>query len=171
MKRQKKSPTDRVGFNHGKHTNMVWKYVHSFHSTTGIDREELFGEATVAYYEALLTYDFTKGSVITWVYRHIHNHLVNFCKKQHRHSLHHIPMTDDDVYSGNTEQCHGENILNRFSGQCLELICILYCEDIDVNKPPKLVRGALVRKLKEKGWKHIDIWNTMSEVKAIVKAY
>jgi DNA-directed RNA polymerase specialized sigma24 family protein len=65
--------------------NLIRKITWTFYHTSGIEWEELFSEACLAYYEALSTYDSAKKSKeSSWIYLHVKNHLINFCKKECR---------------------------------------------------------------------------------------
>lgn len=39
---------------------------------------------------------------------------------------------------------------------------------INFNLPPKMIRGQIVKVLRERGWTHSTIWNTMSQIKSII---
>jgi hypothetical protein len=62
--------------------NLLKKLAHSFANTTGLDYEELFQEASLAYLEALRTYDKDRGAVSTHVWICVSNRLKNYIKKE-----------------------------------------------------------------------------------------
>ncbi len=68
-----------------KHINLIRKITWSFHYSSGIEWNELFSEACLAYYEALDSYDpmnSTKES--SWVYTCIQNQLKSFVIAERR---------------------------------------------------------------------------------------
>lgn len=68
-----------------KYLNLIRKITWSFHQTTGIEWDELFSEASLAYCEAINSYDETKKSKeSSWVFTCIESQLKNFCKYELR---------------------------------------------------------------------------------------
>ena len=61
---------------------LIQKLANSFAMTTGLDREDLFQEAYLAYLEAMKTYDPTRGAPTTHIWHCVSNHLRNYIKKQ-----------------------------------------------------------------------------------------
>lgn len=71
--------------------NVAWK----FHHKTSIEFDELFGEAALAYSEALTKFDPDKGiKLTTFAYRCMHNHLINVCKRETRKARRKVYITD-----------------------------------------------------------------------------
>ena len=68
-----------------KYLNLIRYIAWSFHRTTGIDWEELFGEACLAYCEALQSYQPKKSEESTWIFNCVENKLINFCKMEWKH--------------------------------------------------------------------------------------
>lgn len=67
-----------------KHINLVRKIAWSFHKTTGIEWDELFSQASLAYLEGMKFYKPEKGAQTTWAYQWITGELINFCKREKR---------------------------------------------------------------------------------------
>ena len=65
--------------------NLIRQIAWSFHKTTGIEWDELFGEASLAYCEALRSYQPKKSKESTWIFNCIENRLINFCKMEWKH--------------------------------------------------------------------------------------
>lgn len=81
----KRTKNNKEELNPSKHVNLIRKITWSFHNSSGIEWDELFSEACVAYYEALNSYDpmnSTKES--SWVYTCIQNQLKSFIKAEIR---------------------------------------------------------------------------------------
>jgi hypothetical protein len=58
--------------------NLIRKVAWSFHHTTGLDWDDLFQEAALAYCEALGTYDKKKGKLTTHMWHVMTNHLGDY---------------------------------------------------------------------------------------------
>jgi len=67
-----------------KYINLIRKLAWSFHKTTGIDWDDLFGEACLAYCEACLSYRANHNKLSVWIYICIKNRLINYCHKEER---------------------------------------------------------------------------------------
>jgi RNA polymerase sigma factor (sigma-70 family) len=62
--------------------NLIRKLAWSFHYSTGVDWNDLFQEASLAYYNALETYNPERGKITTHAWYCITNHLKNYLKEQ-----------------------------------------------------------------------------------------
>lgn len=70
-----------------KYINLIRKITWSFHRTTGIEWNELFSEACLAYCEAANSFDDSKTSKeSSWMFSCIQNQLTNFCKIEQRNN-------------------------------------------------------------------------------------
>lgn len=67
-----------------QHLNLIRSIAWNFHRTTGIQWQELFSEACLAYCESLQSHNPKKGAVTTLVYTSMKNALINFCKREGR---------------------------------------------------------------------------------------
>ena len=78
-----------------KNLNLIRSIAWSFHWTTGLDYKELFGEASLAYYEAMQMYNADKGvKPITYAHNVMRYHLINFCKKEKRMTTSDFPQEE-----------------------------------------------------------------------------
>jgi len=41
---------------------------------------------------------------------------------------------------------------------------VLHNPELNTNQPPKMVRGQIVKMLRQRGWKWNSIWTAMAEV-------
>ena len=64
------------------HLNLLRKIVWSFHQSTGLDWDDLFQEAYLAYTYAMTTYDPSKGAISTFLWTHISNQLRTYYRKE-----------------------------------------------------------------------------------------
>jgi hypothetical protein len=76
--------------------NLIKKLARSFSNTTGLCYDDLFQEATLAYLEALRTYDKDRGAVSTHVWWCVSNHLKNYIKKENEEVVSSIPFEELD---------------------------------------------------------------------------
>lgn len=168
MKRQR-NPIDKVGYCHGKHLNLVRKQVHQFRERSDIPYEELFSEATVAYYKALRQYDSNKGGVTTLIYVSIRNHLINYCKKEASKRTYDLPESLEIPINDYFEDKE-EIVLSRLSDKSKEFFeVVMESTTVDFSKAPKAIRSAIVKELRQAGWKWVDIWNSFRELKNLLK--
>jgi RNA polymerase sigma factor (sigma-70 family) len=65
-----------------KMENLLKKLARSYNQTTGLDYDDLFQEANVAYLEALRTYNKDRGALSTHVWYCVSNRLKNYIKKE-----------------------------------------------------------------------------------------
>lgn len=65
--------------------NLIRKVAWSFHKSTGMDWDDLFQEAAIAYYESLKTYNESRGKITTHTWNCITNHLKNYLKEQRKY--------------------------------------------------------------------------------------
>lgn len=78
------------------HVKLIYRIAWSFHKTTGKDLDDLIGEASLAYCEALRTFDPTTSKLTTWTWTHMKSRLINYCKKD-RSTLPFCKFKTDDV--------------------------------------------------------------------------
>lgn len=62
--------------------NLIKKIAMSFSLTTGIDFDDLCQEASLAYLQAMKTYDPNKGKISTYVWHCVNNRLNNYLKQE-----------------------------------------------------------------------------------------
>ncbi len=190
---------------------MIHRLAWSFHFTTGLDLDDLVGEASLAYCEALNTFDSTKDvKMTTYAYKRIQNRLIDFSRKEKQVqcvSLDCFQSREDDydelgmtptqatydksefIVSGYERNFNIEDLFP--SGKCREVVDMLIemittpaeflyrttntiqrvevnPTPIDFNLPPKMIRGQIVKMLRERGWTHSTIWDTMAQIKFVI---
>jgi len=64
--------------------NLIRKIAWSFHMSSGLDRDDLFQEAVIAYIYALQTYKPDKGKISTYVWNCISNTLNSYLEREMR---------------------------------------------------------------------------------------
>ena len=65
-----------------ENVNLIRKIVWSFHKSTGLEWDDLFQEACLAYLTALKTYDEDRGKITTHLWWCITNHLTTYLTQQ-----------------------------------------------------------------------------------------
>jgi RNA polymerase sigma factor (sigma-70 family) len=65
-----------------KDINLIRKIAWSFHTTTGLDLDDLIQEASLAYLDGLKRYDPDKGIISTYIWTHIRNQLTTYVKRE-----------------------------------------------------------------------------------------
>lgn len=66
--------------------NLIRSVAWSFAKKTGVEFDELFSEAALAYCEAVNSWDKEKSKLTTYAYKCMRNRLINFCKYETRHT-------------------------------------------------------------------------------------
>lgn len=140
--------------------NLIRKAAWSFHQTTGIEWDELFSEASLAYCEAIQSYDPKKGNAkeSSWIYTCIENKLKSFIALELR-----TKNIDEFIkdWATTTEQSPEYEFYapDRFKDLSQDVRSIVYMvlknpqDYIIQGNPPKSVFGLLRRDLNSiKGW-------------------
>lgn len=68
--------------------DLIRKIAWSFYNTTGVDWDELFAEASLAYAKGLESYDPSRGRITTHMWYKISNHLKDYLKQEMRDNGH-----------------------------------------------------------------------------------
>ena len=67
-----------------KHINLLRKLAWSFHDSTGIEWDDLFQEAALAYLESLENYDPEKGQISTYLWHCVSSRLKDYTFKERK---------------------------------------------------------------------------------------
>jgi len=63
--------------------DLIMKIVWSYHHTTGLNWDDLFQEAVLAYFESLKKYDPKRGKITTFIWHCLQSRLRNYVKKEY----------------------------------------------------------------------------------------
>ena len=132
--------------------NLIRKIAWSFHNSTGIDYDDLFQEAYIAYHKAMKTYDPALGKISTHLWHHVSKHLTNYYKEERKQTspVRSIEKTPS-VYSITTEEpTFWENLTNEAQG-IVETIFETPQLFISMNR--ENVKSSIVPIMRKKGWK------------------
>jgi len=157
---------------------VVWSYVNS---CPGLEFDDLFAEAYLAYLEALPRYDSTKGKISTFIYHVVRNRLNNMFKMEKRkrtneyledisemkNLLHQERFPNPEQYLLAKE--HEEELFAAMSTEAFA-ICKLIMEESDIFlsiDKPRQCRGIIYRELRKRNWSWAKIWETSHELKQV----
>jgi DNA-directed RNA polymerase specialized sigma subunit len=142
---------------------LIHRIAWSFANTTGIDVQELYQEAIVAYYRALETYDSNQNTKLTshcWTY--MKNALTNYARNEQRTTARFAENFEpEDPISTRNERFN--DMLNSMSNDA-QNVCEMILEDPDEFSE----RGSLKQvknTLRDLNWTWPEIWKTVKEVR------
>jgi RNA polymerase sigma factor (sigma-70 family) len=142
--------------------NLIKKIAMSFSLTTGIDFDDLCQEASLAYLEAMKTYNPDKGKISTYVWHCIHNHLKNYIKIEQEENN----VSIDDVEIFNT--CEPVSFFNSLSMEALEIAKIIIGAPKNfIYQPKDMAIRKLYKILTLKGWQSEKIQSGFSCLRKI----
>lgn len=145
--------------------NLIRKLAWSFHYTTGVEYEELFSEASLAYCEALAKFDEQRGvKFLTYAYTCMRNALSVFCHKQKQ-----VPQLMEQLPDTPHYRMPLFELLDEFTAETREVVerVLEYPHDY-LEVPPKMTRGQLVQELVQEGKTFAKAWGIVREIKTVV---
>jgi hypothetical protein len=153
--------------------NLIRKITWQYFMNSGMDFDELFGEASVAYYEALETYDPDKGSLSSYVWNGMSGRLCNVLTREKRYTYDSLEYEDCDDDASHTYSNEPYVLPNLFfevweelGDQAKQVASMVLADPYNyLDKSPKLARGQIVQELRGKGWSWSVIWKTLGELK------
>lgn len=151
--------------------NLIRSVAWSFHKSTGIEFEELFGEASLAYVEALETHEPEKAKLSTYATVIMQNHLKTFCDEEKRNQG--KSSFSDDFFAGKENQ-EQDFFFQEWVSELprdLQIVCKVIFEAPEelISTSAKATRGNLIRKLRTWGWSWPRIWTAIREMKLALK--
>lgn len=147
---------------------VVWSYVKN---NRGLEFDDIFSEGCLAYLEAAPSYNPMKGQKSTFIWRVVSNRINNILKNMKKQELPiDIEITAETAGPEQIllKQEQWEETLANFSPEASAVYYMIEQEDFPIERPKK-VRGAIVKKLRDKGWSHGTIWSTFREIKEALK--
>jgi DNA-directed RNA polymerase specialized sigma subunit len=147
--------------------NLLRKIAMSFSQTTGLEFDDLFQEASLAYMNAKKTHDPEKSKITTHLWVTIHNHLKNYimeeeiqkCKK-YGGGLFSIEKTTINISINH--QPYWES-LNK---EAQEITKVIFNSSKDfIGLPPDEAQIKIVQLLLNKGWGWIKIMIGMKNLR------
>jgi len=129
--------------------NLIRKIAWSFHNTTGLDWDDLFSEAALAYCEGLKTYDEKKGKISTHMWHRITNHLNDYLKQEMRDNGHIDYVSDYDVDYPVSPQFFFEGLSNE-AYEIAKLV--LTCSKKFAVLTPEQADSRIYDVMENRGW-------------------
>lgn len=166
-----------------KNINLIRNVAWTFAKKTNLDFEDLFGEAALAYCEALETFNADKGNKLaTYAYCCMRNHLINVCKKEyHRQCKTDLHDTfPEQIHPTTNEETDFWDSVDHWPEHCLAVV------EMILNNPEQFLlaspnyrrqykstpvksRKRVEEKLDEKGWLEFDIRDTLKEIETLLQ--
>ena len=143
--------------------NLIRKIAWSFHSSTGLDPEELFQEAAVAYFSSLEKYDPARGALSTFMYRAMTNHLGNYTARIKKRKINTCELTKfNDVSEIPDDPI---DIIPEELWEIPECIFDQFEHFASLSK--RRAKLALAQELRKKGWSWSQIWSGIRHLKQV----
>lgn len=177
------------------HLGLIKKIAWTYHASTGLDFDDLFSAASLAYVRGMQTYDEEKGaSLNTWLWRTMENQLRNELKSARKHrsvsstiadiaeetsvgwplgslELKNLLELEHDSDTMDPETLYSfQERLGQLSEKAKELCAMIFENPGDyLGETKKESKHTLKIVLREKGWSHSQIWDCFREVKQFVR--
>jgi hypothetical protein len=165
--------------------NLVRKIAWDFHLTTGLDWEDLFSEASVAYVEAIKTHDPTRSCITTFIWWKVRSHLQNYLKLEKKYrdfTILYDTYFDDPTDNSSDDQLlstisvnldhaiDNSALFDSFSKEAAEIADVIL-ENIDllICQTPDDAKHQIAQMMSEKGWSWKQIWRGLRDLKLAFK--
>lgn len=134
--------------------NLIYERAWSFHRTTGIDFDELVGEAMLAYAEAHNDFIEEYGvKETTYAYSVITNRLVSFCSSMQKIRFDHIEDIGKNFgFEPNFDVRINGLPMDKFPKEVKELMEIVFEYSDQLTESSSRNKGFLRRVLRQRGW-------------------
>jgi RNA polymerase sigma factor (sigma-70 family) len=141
---------------------LIRKIAWSFSTSTGLEFDDLFQEASLAYLEALKTYDPDKGRITTHLWHCVHNQLKNYLKLQNKEKV----LSIEDVEIGKT--VNNIPFWEELNSEAQEIAEVVLDSPKDfLNVPADEAQIQLTKIMLQKGWNWIKICSGIKNLRAI----
>jgi len=141
---------------------MLWKLARAFHHSTGVNVDDLFQEAAVAYLKALRTHDPAKGKLSTYAWWLITNHLKNYIKEEREHSYPTCEYKEEEFC--NVSSNYFENLPED---ACEVAKVVLRSPTLYVTRTSEDVLSRLKNVMEQHGWPRSKTVNAVNVLKLI----
>ena len=141
--------------------NLLRKIALSFHLSTGLDFDDLYQEASLAYLTAMRTYDPDKGRITTYLWYCVHNRLNDYLRLQKECKASYLEEEPEEIVY--EHQPFWERISK--DAQKIASLVLSFPNDY-LNLSPENSVSKIRRILLRQGWKKERIENTFLELKA-----
>jgi RNA polymerase sigma factor (sigma-70 family) len=153
----------KFNFNFLSYERLLHKIAYSFHQTTGIELDDLFQEASLAYLEALKNYNPSRGKITTYIWWCIHNHLKIYIDKNSRRPT---LVSFEDIKINPV--VINNMLFERLSPEAQQIAkTILDCPRPFITRPPKEAIKRVESVMLSKGWSIQRVQTGIDELKQI----
>lgn len=129
--------------------NLIKKIAWSFHNTTGMEWDDLFQEAALAYHEALENYDPghpRQAKLITYTWHCIESRLKNFVKEQNKWNDRTCSIENVDPNMAIPSNGH----LEKLSKEAREIVRVIFSDPCKYSTvSPRLAKKEIARQMIE----------------------
>ena len=146
-----------------KHINLVRKITWSFHKTTGLDWDDLFQEGYLAYQYALGKYDPEKGKLSTFLWIHINNHLITYCKKHRDANMIFIDFNELTKLSESPE--YFKEKLSKDAQEIAELALKMHRRLLKMRKAKVIAKIENI--MLKRGWNYLRTYRALNELRLV----
>lgn len=150
---------------------MLHKLAWNFHTTTGLESEDLFGEACLAFVKAYRSFDQEKGDLAPRVWVCVSNHLCSYVRHQKTLPKPTFYLDEDlfDIADPKDEVETTENlsaILSKMARDAVHIVRLIESSPLELAEFSRVAyRRSLVERLREEGWSWRRIKSAMNGVR------
>ena len=133
-----------------ENTKLLKKLANTYSKTTGLEFDDLFQEAYVAYSEAMKTYDPEKGALSTHIWHQVSGHLKNYARAEMKFIDPVISIEDREVI--NTPVYH-VSFLECMSLEAQQILSLMFKREKKFNLSDKETASKNIKRMMvRRGW-------------------
>lgn len=156
------------------YAKMLYRLSWQYHQQTGVDFEDLLGEAEVAYCKAAQHYDPARPvQFSTYLYTAVLNQISSFIQRELRNNQYTVSANDVDLETVGdvTKHDHFWAVLEDMPEDARRVCRMVLDSPQDyLRQAPKMTRGQIKRQLRsEWGWTHQRIWGAFHSIHQALK--
>lgn len=153
-----------------KVNNLIRKIAWSFHSSTGIEYEELYSESCLGYLEGISHFTEELSTTSTFIYHIVSNKLKTYISKQKSYKmLQYLDSMDDLPVTYNPSFFF--EIADQFNENGKFILKLMMDNKYVLSTlPPSRARGEIVKLLRKHRWSWPRIWREIKEVKTTLNS-
>lgn len=140
--------------------NLIRKIAWSFFYTTGLEYEDLFSEACLAYCECVKKYDKNKSKITTFAHIHIRNHLINYINRLKLKNIDTI-----DIYEIDNIEYQNSPLIDKLSISAqIVLDTILSIKNVEILEKNEILK-KVESKFEETNQSMKTLWVGVKDIK------
>ena len=143
--------------------NLIRKIAWSFHRTTGIDWDELFQEAALAYLTLQDKYDPDRGEFSTYIWKSLVTHLQTYLQN---HEKKNGPICYLEDIELDENPMPVESLFDSFSRDAAEIAELVLGSPVDFDGMiRKNAKRKVIKQLREHKWTFRRIWQGLIDLR------